>query len=68
MISAKELFGANAGKVWDALSRNGSMNAGKLTEVTELEEHEVRAALGWLGREGKLRIEKEHNHYLYALA
>ena len=68
MVSAEELFGVHAGKVWEALSRNGAMTAGRLCEAAELEEHEVRAALGWLGREGKLRIEKEHSHYTYSLA
>lgn len=68
MINVEELFGNNAGKVWEALSKNGTMNAGKICEVAELEEHEVRTALGWLGREGKIRIEKEKNRYLYSLA
>ena len=67
MINCEDFFGMNAGKVWSALKNNGPMTASKICEVAELEEHNVRGALGWLGREGKLRIEKNHKNYVYSL-
>ena len=60
MITSEEFFGPSAGKIWEALKNNGPLTASKLCEVTELQEREVRSALGWLGREGKLNIEKVH--------
>jgi len=68
MINVDEHFGVNAGKVWDALSKHGALSAGRICEVAELEDRDVRAALGWLGREGKIRIEKDQNHFMYSLA
>jgi len=67
MVSAEEFFGANAGKVWVALRNSGPMTAAKICEVAEIEEHDVRGALGWLGREGKLHIEKNHKNYVYSV-
>jgi DNA-binding transcriptional regulator PaaX len=67
MVTSEEFFGPNAGKIWAALKNNGPMSAAKLSEVAELEEREVRGALGWLGREGKLNIEKNHKSYVYSL-
>ena len=67
MVTNEEFFGPNAGKVWAALKNNSPMTAAKLCEVAEMEEHDIRGALGWLGREGKLRIEKNHKNYVYSL-
>jgi predicted transcriptional regulator len=67
MVSAEEHFGVHAGKVWEALKANGPMTIGKMSEVLELEDHDIKGALGWLGREGKLDIEKQHNHFVFSL-
>jgi len=67
MVTAEEIFGAHAGKVWEVLKNNGSMTAAKIGELADLEDREVRGALGWLGREGKLIIEKAKNNHVYGL-
>lgn len=51
-----ELIGSWAGKVWTALDAVESMDLKQLRKVTKLKEKEVYAAIGWLGREGKLNI------------
>jgi hypothetical protein len=67
MVTCEEIFGVNAGKVWEALKNNGPMTTAKLCEIAELEEREVRGALGWLAREGKLNIEQKHKNYVYSI-
>ncbi|MCX6816188.1 MAG: winged helix-turn-helix domain-containing protein [Candidatus Aenigmarchaeota archaeon] len=67
MVTCEEFFGANAGKVWAALKSNGPMTAAKLCESAELEEREVRGALGWLGREDKIKIDQSHKNFVYSL-
>ena len=51
-----ELLGSWAGLVWTALNENGTMSMKGLKKATKLKEKEIFAALGWLGREGKLVI------------
>ena len=67
MVSNEEHFGLNAGKVWAALKTLGPMNVGKISSQTDLEENEVIGALGWLGREGKISIDKKGNKHVYSL-
>ena len=67
MVQVEEFFGEDAGKVWTALKSHGPMSAAKIGEVAELEEREVRGALGWLGHERKIKIEKNQNNYIYSL-
>ncbi len=56
--SIDELFGMNAGKVWMALHENaGGLSAEKVLSRTGLSAANAWAGLGWLAREGKLRIE-----------
>jgi hypothetical protein len=47
-------FGQNAGKVWQALNIKGPLSETKLINSTFLNEHQVRAAVGWLARENKI--------------
>ena len=56
MVSVEEFFGARAGDVWNALHENGAMSVRELARKTGLPGSLVWAALGWLGREGKIRI------------
>ncbi len=67
MIPVEEFFGIDAGKIWQALKEHGPMSAAKIGEVAELEEREVRGALGWLGHERKIKIDKTQNNFVYAL-
>ncbi len=63
-----ELIGSWAGKVWTALDAVESMDLKQLRKVTKLKEKEVYAALGWLGREGKLNITENEGEVVVSLA
>ena len=53
-----EIFGMNAGKVWMALHENaGGLSPEKVLSLTGLSAANAWAGLGWLAREGKMRIE-----------
>ena len=61
------IFGMHAGKVWLALKSKGPLSADALSKTTKLKLNEVFAALGWLGREGKIDIIAEKQMTLYKL-
>lgn len=63
-----ELIGSWAGKVWTALDAVESMDLKQLRKVTKLKEKEVYAAIGWLGREGKLNITENEGEVVVSLA
>jgi hypothetical protein len=60
-VRPEEVFGVNAGKVWHALHENEQMSIAQLMKAAKLKRDEVMAALGWLGREGKIEIIKDKN-------
>jgi hypothetical protein len=47
-------FGRNAGKVWNALNKHGTLTQTKLIKTTKLKGDEFCAAVGWLARENKI--------------
>lgn len=53
-----EVIGTYAGLVWNALNdvESHSLPNKKIKRVTKLKDKELYAAIGWLGREGKLDI------------
>ena len=53
-----EVIGTWTGAVWTALNsaENTTLTLKALKKATKLKEKEVFAALGWLGREGKVAI------------
>ena len=53
-----EVIGTWAGAVWTSLNSadNTTLTMKALKKATKLKEKEVFAALGWLGREGKVAI------------
>ena len=58
-MKPEEIFGVNAGKVWNALNASGkAMTVYQLMKATGLKREDVFGALGWLGREGKIKIIK----------
>jgi len=63
----EDIFGVNAGKVWNVLKRKGLMNAQAISKESKLKTNEVFGALGWLGREGKIQIVNEKKKTLYKL-
>lgn len=53
-----DLFGTWAGEVYKALESSETHELGlkKLKKATKLKKDEIMAALGWLGREGKIVV------------
>ncbi len=51
-----DVIGSWAGLVWEALNTSGKLSVKGLKKATKLKEKELYAALGWLGREGKITI------------
>jgi DNA-binding transcriptional regulator GbsR (MarR family) len=67
-MKPEELFGVNAGKVWSVLnSSQKPLSATEIMKKSGLKRDDVFAALGWLGREGKIEIIKEKGKLLYKL-
>jgi len=54
-----EIFGINAGKVWTILDQQGKQNIKELKKTAKLTDKNLYAALGWLSREGKIKIAEE---------
>ena len=65
--TVESLFGTNAGIVWKALNQNEASNIGDLVKETSLSREEVNAALGWLGRENKIVMERKGREILFSL-
>jgi hypothetical protein len=66
-MKPETIFGVNAGKVWHTLKSKGQLSAEALTKSTKLKTNEVFAALGWLGREGKIEIIEDGKGLVYKL-
>ncbi|MDE7389308.1 MAG: winged helix-turn-helix domain-containing protein [Muribaculaceae bacterium] len=52
-----EKIGTYAGQVWQALAEADALGIKQIKKITKLKDKEVFAALGWLGREGKISIQ-----------
>ena len=61
------IFGINAGIIWESLNLNGPMSVSDLVEATTLLPEEIHGALGWLGREKKISVEREGTIRFYSL-
>ncbi|MEM5879160.1 MAG: winged helix-turn-helix domain-containing protein [Candidatus Aenigmatarchaeota archaeon] len=66
-MKPEEVFGVNAGKVWNALKTRGPLSVATLSKETGLKQNDVFGALGWLGREGKIEIIEDKGKILYKL-
>lgn len=65
----EQYFGTKAGAVWKALSSNGPMTIAALKRKTRLDDGEIYSGLGWLAREGKLKIIGDRPlHFKFTLA
>lgn len=63
-----EIIGNNAGLVWNALSANNGLSVKALKKATKIsKEKDLYAALGWLGREGKISIEENEDDVVVTL-
>ncbi len=63
----ESVFGENAGIVWKALNKKGPSTIGKLVKITSLSREEVYGALGWLGRENKILLERRKRTMVFSL-
>jgi len=66
-MKPEEVFGMNAGKVWNVLKSKGMLTALQISKEAGLKITDVFGALGWLGREGKLEIVEEKKKVMYKL-
>jgi hypothetical protein len=65
--TVESIFGMKAGVVWRALNQNGPTNIGDLVRITSMSREEVFGAIGWLGREGKILVEKRGRALVFSL-
>ena len=61
------IFGINAGIIWESLNLNGPKSVSDLAADTSLLPEDIYGALGWLGRENKISVEKEGTVRFYSL-
>ena len=64
-----ETIGNWAGSVWTALNsaEEATLTMKALKKATKLKEKEIFAALGWLGRQGKVAIAETETHVTITL-
>ena len=66
-VTVESIFGMKAGIVWEALNKNGPSNIGDIVKATGLRRELVYGALGWLGREGKISVERRGKAIIFSL-
>lgn len=66
-MTIESVFGSKAGIVWEALDKNGPSNIDNLVKVTGLRRELVYGALGWLGRENKISVERNGRALVFSL-
>jgi Winged helix-turn-helix domain (DUF2582) len=63
----EEVFGVDAGLVWEALNKNGPSIICDIVKATGLRRELVYDALGWLARENKIAVEKRGHAMLFSV-
>lgn len=66
-LKPEQIFGLNAGKVWQVLKNKGASSVAAIAKEAHLKANDVFAALGWLGKEGKIEILEDKKGTLYKL-
>jgi hypothetical protein len=66
-VTVESIFGTKAGIVWGALNKNGPSNIGEIVKATGMRRELVYGALGWLGREGKISVERRGKAIIFSL-
>ena len=61
------IFGVNAGVVWESLNQNGPSTIDNIVKATGLRRELVYGALGWLGRENKIVVERRGRAIVFSL-
>lgn len=68
LIMLQEKAGELAGKIWQALSENGSLTGKDLKRAAGAKsEKELYLGLGWLLREDKLNVEAAEKDFTFSL-
>lgn len=62
------LIGQTAGKVWQFLEENGAATPSKIQKGVGADAALTNQALGWLAREGKVRVERSTRATRFSLA
>jgi hypothetical protein len=63
-----EKIGINAGKVWTILDERGRQNVKEVKKAAKLTDKDLYAAIGWLGREGKVVMEEVEKEIYISLS
>jgi hypothetical protein len=66
-MTVESVFGVKAGIVWESLNQNGPSTIGDIVEATSLRRELVYGALGWLGRENKIAVERRGRAMVFSL-
>jgi len=66
-ITVESIFGTKAGIVWQALNKNGPSTIDGIVKSTGMRRELVYGALGWLGRENKIAIERRGRAMVFSL-
>jgi len=61
------IFGMKAGQVWEALYKKGPSSIDSIADATGMQRELVYGALGWLGREGKIGVERRGRAMIFSL-
>jgi hypothetical protein len=66
-MTIESVFGVKAGIVWGVLNQNGPSTIGDIVKATGLKQELVYGALGWLGRENKIIVERRGRAMIFSL-
>ncbi len=62
-----DIFGGNAGLVWQQLKKKSPLSVKQLSTKTSLDSSAVLVSIGWLAREGKISVEDGNKTPRYGL-
>jgi hypothetical protein len=62
-----EKIGNNAGLIWSVLEGR-ELNVKAVKKATKLNEKDLNLALGWLAREGKIKLSEVEGEFFVSLA
>jgi len=65
--TVESIFGIKAGIVWETLNQNGPSSIDNIVKATGLRRELVYGALGWLGRENKIAVERRGRALVFSL-
>ncbi|HUS74735.1 MAG TPA: winged helix-turn-helix domain-containing protein [Methanothrix sp.] len=65
--TVESVFGMKAGIVWEALNQDGPSTITDLVKATNLKREHIYGALGWLGRESKISMERRGRAIVFSL-